>query len=234
MAIIAWCRILYYRDGKISYARRNADGKMVSFDTLPEALQEEMRSHSAKRRPADARAPISRAILDFCRSEPVDAGPGRLGRFLPGRPLRAFYAAQEFPERFRANASLHGTWLVSDAPDSPHRLAQLMRGEIYCGYGEHDRFATPDVRGRACSGRSAAAAIWPIAAMCMPAPATATRCPIAISTTLPRPRSDWREIFAMFERQLGARKQISVQRRLASARRNSMNAFTTGALSFLR
>src|SRR5665647_1626022 len=39
---------LFYREGKIRYERRNAEGKMVSFDTLPVALQEEMRSHSAK------------------------------------------------------------------------------------------------------------------------------------------------------------------------------------------
>ena len=60
----------------------------------------------------------------------------------PGRV--AFYAGQEFP-RFRANASLHGTWLVKDGPDSPHHFVGRMRGEMYCGFGALDRFATPDI-----------------------------------------------------------------------------------------
>src|SRR5665647_2585110 len=73
-----------------------------------------------------------------CRRKCAATRPKSSGR-------AAFYAAQEFPERFRANASLHGTWLVTDAADSPHTLAHRMRGEFYCGYGARDRFATPDV-----------------------------------------------------------------------------------------
>jgi len=32
---------------------------------------------------------------------------------------------------------------VSDAPLSPHRLADAYRGEIYCGFGERDEHASP-------------------------------------------------------------------------------------------
>ena len=192
---------LYYRDGKIRYERRNAAGKMVSFDTLPEALQKEMHSHSAKVDRPSARTDIG-AVLDFCRSEPVDPGPaGSMGFCLGGRA--AFYAAQEFPERFRANASLHGTWLVSDAADSPHRLAQRMRGEIYCGYGEHDRFATPDVRAaleHALGGRADLAYRCNVHAGAGHGYALPDRDLHDRAAT----ETDWREIFAMFERQLGA------------------------------
>ena len=90
-------------------------------------------------------APMSAAILDFCRGQPVDGGAGRIGRLLPGRPRRSFIAAQEFPQRFHATASLHGTLLVTDATDSPHRFVDRMRGEIYCGYAGHDRNATADI-----------------------------------------------------------------------------------------
>jgi carboxymethylenebutenolidase len=192
---------LFYREGKIRYERRNAAGKMVSFDTLPVALQEEMRSHSAKVDRPRARVDIA-AMLDFCRSEPVDPGPaGSVGFCLGGRA--AFYAGQEFPERFRANASLHGTWLVADAADSPHTLAHRMCGEFYCGYGARDRFATPDViatLGRALGGQTDLAYRFNLHAGAGHGYALPDRdlhdCAAA--------EADWREIFAMFERQLGA------------------------------
>jgi carboxymethylenebutenolidase len=192
---------LYYRDGKISYERRNAAGKLVSFDTLPEAQRKEMSSRSAKVDRPSARTDIG-AMLDFCRGEPVDPGPaGSIGFCLGGRAV--FYAAQEFPERFRANASLHGTWLVSDAADSPHRLAQSMRGEIYCGYGGHDRFAAPEVLAalaRALGGRGDLAYRFNVHAGAGHGYALPDRDIHDHAAT----ELDWREIFAMFERQLGA------------------------------
>jgi len=191
---------LFYREGKVRFERRNADGKMVSFDTLPAALQNEIRGHAAKLDRRTARTDIT-AILDFCRAEPVAAGPAGSAGFCMGGRL-AFHAGQEFPERFRANASLHGTLLVTEAADSPHRLVHRMRGELYCGFGERDRFATADI----------------IAAL---ASAFATQNKVAYRSnvhaganhgySLPdrdvydsaATESDWLEIFAMFERQLG-------------------------------
>jgi carboxymethylenebutenolidase len=49
----------------------------------------------------------------------------------------------EFPDQFHASASMHGTRLVSDHSDSPHRSVDKMRGEIYCGFAEHDGLAPP-------------------------------------------------------------------------------------------
>ena len=192
---------LYYRDGKVSYARYNAAGRMVSFDTLPAALQEEMRGHAAKFNRRTAHSDIA-ALLDFCRGEPVaDGAAGSVGFCMGGR--FAFHAAQEFPERFRANASLHGTWLVSDAADSPHRLAALMRGEIYCGHGGNDRFAAPDVLAaleRALGGRDDLVYRCNVHAGAGHGYALPDRDIHDHAAT----ELDWREIFAMFERQLGA------------------------------
>ena len=190
---------LFYREGKVRYERRNAAGKMVSFDTLPVALQKEIRGHAAKLDRQTARTDIA-AILDFCRGQPVDDGAaGSVGFCMGGRI--ALQAGQEFPQKFRANASLHGTWLVSDAADSPHRLAHLMRGEVYCGYGDRDRFATPDIVAtlqRTLGGQ----------------PGLGYRCNLHAGAnhgySLPdrdlydaaATEADWREIFAMFGRQL--------------------------------
>src|SRR5437588_484115 len=81
-------------------------------------------------------------VLKFLGGEPVRQGPkGTIGYCLGGR--LALAAAAEFPDQLRANASMHGTRLVSDKPDSPHRFVDNMRGEIYCGFAEKDDLAPP-------------------------------------------------------------------------------------------
>jgi len=83
------------------------------------------------------------AVLKFLDDQPaVQKGPkGTLGYCLGGRYSLA--AAAEYPDVFRASASMHGVYLVSDAPDSPHRFVSKMRGEIYCGFAERDDWAPP-------------------------------------------------------------------------------------------
>jgi carboxymethylenebutenolidase len=192
---------LFYREGKIRYERRNADGKMLSFVTLPVALQKEMLSHVERLNRQTARRDIA-AILDFCRNEPVNVGAaGSVGFCLGGRLV--FHAAQEFPDRFRANASLHGTRLASDAADSPHRMAHVMRGEIYCGFGERDKFASAQTRAAlaqafaACDDVIYRSNLHAGADHGYALPDRDVYDNAAVET-------DWREIFAMFERQLGA------------------------------
>ena len=50
-------------------------------------------------------------------------------------------AAVAYPDRFRASASLHGTSLISDNPESPHLGVAKLRGELYCGFAEFDHYA---------------------------------------------------------------------------------------------
>jgi carboxymethylenebutenolidase len=197
---------LFYRDGKIRFERRNADGKMVSFDTLPAALQVEMRSHSSKVDRARTHIDIA-AMLEFCRGEPVDPGPaGSVGFCLCGRA--AFYAGQEFPGRFLANASLHGTYLATEAEDSPHRLVARLRGEFYGGYGELDRLAAPEI----IAALDHAFAANPdviyrrnVHAGVHHGYALPDRDVHAAEATA----TDWREIFAMFGRQLSSARANS-------------------------
>ena len=83
------------------------------------------------------------ALLGFIdQGEPVrPGGIGSIGYCMGGRHVLC--AAGAYPERFVANASLHGTLLVSDREESPHRLAGYFRGELYCGFAEHDPNAPP-------------------------------------------------------------------------------------------
>jgi carboxymethylenebutenolidase len=100
----------------------------------------------------------------------------------------AFFAPQEFPDRFRASASLHGSRLVPAADDSPHRLVHCMRGEVYCGFAQFDRGAPPEVVGKIEQSLQAVAGL---------------NCARARLHDHAAAESDWREIFAMLRRQLG-------------------------------
>ena len=57
----------------------------------------------------------------------------------------ALAAAAHFPDRVRAAASFYGTWLVSDAEESPHLNLSRITGEIYISCAEHDDLAPPDM-----------------------------------------------------------------------------------------
>ena len=190
---------LFYREGKFDCARRDAGGRMMSFKLLPQDVQDEMRARAERLSRQTLRADAA-IILEFCKSEPVRAGAaGSIGFCMGGR--EAFFAAQEFPDRFRATASLHGSRLVTAADDSPHRLAQQMRGEVYCGYAEFDPGATPEIVSTIATSLRGVNGL-----------ALTTRMHHGAHHGYALPdrdihdhaaaEQDWREIFAMFRRQL--------------------------------
>ena len=53
----------------------------------------------------------------------------------------ALAAAARFPDRIAAAASFYGTWLVSDAVESPHLTLGQARGELYIACAEIDELA---------------------------------------------------------------------------------------------
>lgn len=57
----------------------------------------------------------------------------------------ALAAAARYPERVAAAASFYGTWLVSDAVESPHLSLGKAKGELYISCAEHDDLAPPDM-----------------------------------------------------------------------------------------
>src|SRR3954470_23632549 len=50
-------------------------------------------------------------------------------------------AGAPFPDRIAAAASFYGTWLVSDAVESPHATLGKAKGELYIACAEHDELA---------------------------------------------------------------------------------------------
>ena len=135
---------LYHRSGKVSNEFRDANGRMRSFESLSEADKERVREPMLKLTDAMVLS-YTRALIGFAaQGEPMRDGPmGAIGYCMGGRHIVC--VAGGIPERFRACAGLHGTRLVTDAPDSPHRIALKARGELYMGFAELDPFGAPPV-----------------------------------------------------------------------------------------
>jgi carboxymethylenebutenolidase len=131
---------LYYRAGRrIHYDFRNSQNRTISMNRLEgEAAKEiETRPKLTNKMVLDDTA----AVLNFL-DDNVDVRPsgvGAVGFCMGGRYVMG--AAGTYPHRIIASASLHGTTLISDRSDSPHLLAQNLRGEFYCGFAERDSHA---------------------------------------------------------------------------------------------
>ena len=68
------------------------------------------------------------------------ARPGAIG--CVGHCMSGCYittVAARFPHRIKAAASLYGVNIVTDKPDSSHRLVNDVAGELYYAFAEHDQ-----------------------------------------------------------------------------------------------
>ena len=130
----------YYRQGRVRHEFRDAQNRMISLHALDEARQQQVTT-PGRRLSNQMVVDDTGAILDFVRrGEPVrPGGMGAFGYCMGGRHVLC--VAGHFPEQITASASLHGTRLISDAPDSPHLLVKQFRGELYCGFAETDPYA---------------------------------------------------------------------------------------------
>jgi carboxymethylenebutenolidase len=135
IATVGYCVLLpnlYYRLGVLDLgpSPRNIDDPRIprlislmnslsveSVMTDVEALLEFIDSYPPARR-------TSMACIGYCMS----------GRF-------AVNAGARWPQRIAAVASIHGTSLVTDAPESPHRVGRTVRGHLYFACAEHDEEA---------------------------------------------------------------------------------------------
>ena len=87
----------------------------------------------------------TRAMLDFVDSRPeaYARALGVVGYCMSG-PF-VFAAAGNFPERIKCAASIYGVRLATDDADSPHLLAGKVRGELYFGCAETDKYAPKEM-----------------------------------------------------------------------------------------
>jgi carboxymethylenebutenolidase len=145
IATLGYCCLVpnfYYRQGKIRHEFRDQHSRMISLDRLDRQAQEAVLVPARKLSDAMVVDDTGLLIEFLARGEPVNPGAmGCIGFCMGGRHV--FRAAANFPQRFRASVSLHGTDLVADSSDSPHLAAKNADGELYCGFGERDRFTPP-------------------------------------------------------------------------------------------
>lgn len=136
---------LYYRNGRVRHDYRDAQGRAISTARLDEQRLAAVRA-SRDSLTDDMAIADTGALLNFIgKGEPVHSGAvGCIGYCMGGRHV--FRVAAAYPARFRASASLHGTHLVTDKPDSPHRSAAKLMGQLYCGFGEKDGHAAAPIR----------------------------------------------------------------------------------------
>src|SRR6202166_3383757 len=85
------------------------------------------------------------ALLAYADKQPAANAKivGTVGYCMSGR--YAVNAATHFPDRVRAAASIYGTHLATDQPDSPHLAASKTRAELYFGCAETDIYAPQEI-----------------------------------------------------------------------------------------
>ncbi len=124
---------LYYRAGK--------DTK-YGPDVLAKGSAEQARMRAVRTKMTIP--PVMEDIADlltFLMSQSA-AKPGPAGAhgYCMSGPY-ALAAAARYPDRIAAAASFYGTWLVSDAEESPHLTLSQAKGELYIACAEHDELA---------------------------------------------------------------------------------------------
>jgi carboxymethylenebutenolidase len=104
----------------------------------------------------DSAARDTGAMLDFLEAQPEVAGSkvGTTGYCMGGG--LSLTAAGRFPDRVGAAASFHGGRIATDAPDSPHLLADSMKATVYVAGAEHDASFDDAQRERLSSALTAA------------------------------------------------------------------------------
>jgi carboxymethylenebutenolidase len=124
---------LYYRAGK--------DTK-YGPDVLTKGSAEQARMRAVRTRMTIP--PVMEDIADmlsFLQVQPaVKPGPVGAHGYCMSGPY-ALAAAARYPDRIAAAASFYGTWLVSDAEESPHLTLGKAKGELYIACAEHDELA---------------------------------------------------------------------------------------------
>jgi carboxymethylenebutenolidase len=87
----------------------------------------------------------TRALLAYADGQSAAAANivGSVGYCMSGR--YAINAATHFPGRVKAAASIYGTHLATDQPDSPHLAGRKTEAELYFGCAETDIYAPMEI-----------------------------------------------------------------------------------------
>lgn len=146
IATVGYAAVLpdfYYRQGDNVHTEIYADnGRMVSLHRMDEEGERRVQG-PRKKLTGQMVMDDTAALLELIDCDAaMKPGPvGSIGWCMGGWMVLS--AAGNFPHRLQAGASLHGTRLISEKPDSPHLMVDKFRGELYCGFGELDHLTPP-------------------------------------------------------------------------------------------
>ena len=142
------------------------------------------RRHARLRRRASGRKRGPVGVHGYCMSGPY-----------------ALAAAARYPDRIAAAASFYGTWLVSDAVESPHLSLGKAKGELYIACAEHDDLAplpmVEELRAPVRAGRQ------PRRDRALSRRAPRLRLPAAQVYDKPAAERHWERLIALYRRRLG-------------------------------
>ena len=139
----------YYRTHQ---GRLFGDGESIRS----EGGWEKVEAHYQSLSPATVNTAAAAIVAWLDAQEQVDSrrGIGAIGFCMTGSwTLRA---AAALPERVKAPASFHGGGLVTEEPDSPHRLAGEMQGGVLIAIAENDHERQPEAQGELIAAFEAA------------------------------------------------------------------------------
>jgi len=132
---------LFYRSGP--YAPMNA-AQVFADPQQRQMLRDKFSAHISQAKVMSD----TEAFLAYLGGHPnAKRGPvGVTGYCMGGR--MALAAAGSYPERIAAAAAYHPGGLASDAPDSPHLLAPLIKARVYVGAASDDPSFPDDMKAR--------------------------------------------------------------------------------------
>lgn len=124
---------LYYRHGTAPVVELPGHIGEEIRPAIVDQLMPLVEAHTTERALRDADA-----YLEFLTAQPeVSAGPvGVIGYCMGG--VLAIRTAAARPEQVAAVAAFHPGGLVTDAPDSPHRLVSDLTARVHIGHAEGD------------------------------------------------------------------------------------------------
>ena len=128
---------LFYRSGRAPVVA-NLDELLKAGDR--QKLMEAVFPIARALKPADAMRD-TRHYLGYLASR--SRGPVGVTGYCMGAGL-ALRAAGTYPDRVAAAGGFHGGNLASDAPDSPHLLADQVSAELYFGHADADPSMPPE------------------------------------------------------------------------------------------
>jgi carboxymethylenebutenolidase len=134
---------LYHRQGNVSNEFYD-DGRMISLHRLDKPRAKIVNDQRKKLTNEMILSDIESILSYISDEERIRSGPvGAIGWCMGG--WIGLKAGIEFPEYFKAIATLHATRPISESADSPHLNLDKLSGGLYCGWAELDHLSPPSM-----------------------------------------------------------------------------------------